>query len=506
MKACVWATVAVLVGSYISSNVADPDLWWHIVVGKWIISHAAVPHQDYWNMFGLGQQWRAYSWSNEIVFALTDRWWGARGLAALQLLLAIALASVLFAVHGRVARDRFIGVLLGVYSTVGCFNHFTLRPQVIVWMLFACALRVSDSIVERGVSRLRLFLLATIGCAWANSHLTAILGLSSIFLWTLESPGRRFDWGRAFKASAAFFGGTLVTPYLGGEWLTFISKGGHPLKYQLIAEFQPATILQYSTVFVLLQLVFLVAVCFSTRYAPTLARGVLVGGMTIAGLTAVKFLPFAVICLSILMAVWWREISSKRASESPDNLARGLSILKGKFDRLAAETYGAIAFFALCLAAVYIKGIVGEPLNLAVVPEKAVDFIEEHRLDHPILNEFGSGGYLMYRFSNDDGTPRHLVSIDGRTNVNPPEVWEMYAASFQGRARWRDYLDTVKPKTILWRQGSPMVSLLFETHEWCRVFSTGSEDQDFVVFMRKEDFTTRNGQLTSSNCMGSSPS
>jgi hypothetical protein len=157
----------------------------------------------------------------------------------------------------------------------------------------------------------------------------------------------------------------------------------------------------------------------------------------------------------------------------------------------------------MCLAIVNIKGLVDAPLNLAMVPKSAVDFIEEQQLEHPLLNEFGAGGYLMYRFSNDDGTPRRQVSIDGRTNVNPPEVWDMYAASLQGRSTWRDYIHAVKPKTILWRQGGPMVSLLLETGQWCRVFATGSNDEDFVVFVRREDFLARANPLTSSNCSDS---
>jgi hypothetical protein len=503
MKAFLWAAVVLFVGSYICLDVADPDLWWHIVVGKWILGHHAVPRQDYWNMFGAGQPWRAYSWSNEIVFALIDRWWGDRGLAALQVLLGVALAGSLFAVNGRIARDWFFGALLGLYSTVACFNHFTLRPQVVVWVLFACVIAISDSITERGVTKTRLALLALVGCIWANTHLTAILGLGAIFLWTVECPSPCTRWEQAGKATLAFFVGTLVTPYVGGEWLTFLSKGGHPLKYQMIAEFQPATILQYSTVFVLLQFVFLVMVSFGSRRLPTLSRSALAGGMTIAGLTAIKFLPFAVISLSALMAVWWRDASSTEAEDDFDNLGEGLRLLKARFERLANQTYGAIAFFILCLVIVNVKGVMSSPINLSIVPKKAVDFIEEHKLGHPILNEFGAGGYLMYRFSNDNGTPRYQVSLDGRTNVNPPELWDMYMASFQGRNTWRDYIEAVKPNTILWRQGSPMVSLLFESGEWCRVFASGTEDTDSVVFVRKEYFSSVKAQLTSTNCSGS---
>ena len=41
--------------------IEDPDLFWHIVIGRWILDHGAVPQVEYWNYFGLGQTFRAYS-------------------------------------------------------------------------------------------------------------------------------------------------------------------------------------------------------------------------------------------------------------------------------------------------------------------------------------------------------------------------------------------------------------------------------------------------------------
>jgi hypothetical protein len=379
-----------------------------------------------------------------------------------------------------------------------------LRPQVIVWILFAGALAVSDSIVERGSSRKRLLLLFVIGCLWANTHLTAALGLAAVFLWSIQSAVPHAEWRRALVASAVFFAGTLITPYYGAEWLTFLAKGGHPLKYQLISEFQPATILQYSTVFVVLQVVFLVLVSFLSRHVPSLARCALAGGMVMAGLTAVKFLPFAIITLGALIALWWRDGVARNPNGERDNLARGLLQLRDKFNSLAPATHGAAAFLLVSIAVVQVRDLLRVPLNNSIVPKAAVDFIEQRRLEHPILNEFGAGGYLMYRFSDEDGTPRYQVSIDGRTNVNPPEIWELFAASFQGRSTWRKYIEAVKPRTIMWRQGSPMVSLLFESREWCRVFASGEEDGDIVVFIRREDFFSRSGELSSTNCSTSS--
>lgn len=47
--------------SSLFSPIEDPDLFWHIVIGRWILDHGAVPQVEHWNYFGLGQTFRAYS-------------------------------------------------------------------------------------------------------------------------------------------------------------------------------------------------------------------------------------------------------------------------------------------------------------------------------------------------------------------------------------------------------------------------------------------------------------
>lgn len=499
-RLALWISLCVLVGSYICLPVADPDLWWHITVGRWIVAHKEIPTVDYWNMFSGSQIWRAYSWSNEIVLALIDSRWGGVGLAVAQVVLGISLAACLQYVCGRLCRDYYIGALIGTYATVASYNNFTLRPQVLVWILFAAAICVADEIAQKGASRWRLGALALVGALWANTHLTAVLGLGAVVLWSVQSAPGEISIKRALRVGGAFFLGTLVTPYLGGEWLTFFAKGTHPLKYQAISEFQPATILQFSSVFVLLLVFLLLVVSYTTRALPTLARGMLASGMLLAGLTAVKFIPFAAISWAMLFAVWWRECGASHRSRVHDNFAEGLLMSKEKFMGLSAQTGKAIVFLIIAISTVNITHLLRKPLNTTIVPKTALDFIEQHYLPHPLLNEFSTGGYLMYRFSDGSGVPRHKVAIDGRTNVNPDSVWEMYRASFTGKASWHDFIDKVQAQTILWRQGSPMVSLLLVSPEWCRVFSSGPGDEDHAVFIRSELFKTRSGEFTSSDC------
>lgn len=503
MRYILWIASALLIGAYITPPLGDPDLWWHITVGRWILSHGIVPVQDYWNLFGAGMAWRAYSWSNEVVYALVDRHLGLKGLVFLQLLLAIVMAGSFQWLFSRIARDSWFGVLLGSLVAVACFGHFSLRPQVVVWIVFAVVLSLCSAIVEEGISRTRLFLLAACGCVWANSHLTSVLGVGVIALWCIQSNRGEVSWRRALVACGAFFIGTLVTPYIGGEWLTFLSKSGHPLKFRSIDEFQPATVMQYVTVFPLLLTVFLVVVSNGTRIFPPVARIIAMGGFLLGGLAVIKFLPFAVIVLASGVGEWWYRLQTSPAHAPRDNLSVGLLLLWERSVRLAPETCGAVAFALLSLGVVNVVKVWKAPFDEARIPRAAVDFIEHHGLPRPVANDFGSGGYLMYRFSTPEGSPinpQSLVTVDGRTNVNPPDIWELYQKSFMGRVGWREYLDRSSAQTVMWRQPLPLVALLLESQGWCHVFGDLRSSTDYVVFLRRDVYTSRFSQLPSGQC------
>jgi hypothetical protein len=108
----------------------------------------------------------------------------------------------------------------------------------------------------------------------------------------------------------------------------------------------------------------------------------------------------------------------------------------------------------------------------------------------------------MYRFSDpNSGEPIHKVPIDGRTNVNPPEVWEVYEASFRGKVNWADYIRKVNPQTILWYYGSPLTAILDLSPDWCRVYASGKADESFVLFIRRDEFDRRRVEFASPDCV-----
>lgn len=473
-----WFFLALLSGIYITGPIVDPDLWWHITSGRWILANQAVPTVDYWNMFGVSKPWRAYSWSSEIIFALLERSWGMQGLLSFKILIAVSLALSLCYCIGKIARDYFFGMLIGTFATLGCFNHFTLRPQSIVWICFIWLIYFAEQYREDPNKRSLVGVFALI-CIWANSHISTPLGLFAITLWCYESRA----WSKMIKLLSVSALALLCTPYLGGELLTFSSKLSHPFKFSSISEFQPANIMQYSTAFLLI--LFCLAALF-LHFKPKaieFSKIFLALSFTGAALAVVKFLPFALFVLAFVLAKLWAEHSTSQVNNNTGlgNLAEAIFRLKALALNLPAQ---GIAFVILALIAVNLREVWLSPLAKSRLPVKAVDFIQANKLPAPILNTFGDGGYVMYRFSDATGNPGLLVPIDGRTNVTPEEIFKKHRYALRGTEKWREYLEAVQPATVLWRNESPLISILLMDPSWCRVYQDGVGEDGYSVFVK----------------------
>jgi hypothetical protein len=362
---------------------------------------------------------------------------------------------------------------------------------VLVWIYFASLLWVSEQIHREGLKKRALLFLAFLMAAWANTHLTAAIGLFGVLCWVYK-PGQLKTL--VITGLVAFLG-SLFTPYFGGEWLTLASKSGHPFQLRAIAEFQPATLMQYSTAFlVVLSAALLLFLHFSPRSVP-FPRLFLGLSLTAAGLAVVKFLPFACIVLVALIADIWRKeegIPSKLG-----NLAEAIQKLR---ELIAKTPHEGLGFLCVCIAIVYGVSVWRQPLNREIVPVDALDFMLDKQLPHPILNDFGRGGYVMYRYSDARGELEHPVVLDGRTNVNSKEAFEKYLVADQGGRSWRDYITLFNPKTILWPNSSPFVSLLLAEGKYCQVLETGTLEQGYSVFVAKEVWESRQSEFTATNC------
>jgi hypothetical protein len=88
---------------------SDPDTYWHIATGRWILVERAFPRHDIFSHTAAGQPWVNMEWLAQIMLAWTYNWLGWGGLILLCGLL-IALTFVLL--YALLARELNVAVAL----------------------------------------------------------------------------------------------------------------------------------------------------------------------------------------------------------------------------------------------------------------------------------------------------------------------------------------------------------------------------------------------------------
>jgi len=194
----------------------DPDLFWHLRLGQWILDTHAVPHAELFSFSAAGNGMTAHEWGSEVVFALLDR---LGGLLTVSLVMALVAWSALVALALR-ARARGAGVvavaaavLLGARAAEPVLGT---RPQVITVALVCWTLLLAERHLARGGRW--IWVLPPVVLLWANLHGGVVLGLGALGLLAgleavrcvLRRPGCA-PWGRVVT-----LGGVLGLAALAG--------------------------------------------------------------------------------------------------------------------------------------------------------------------------------------------------------------------------------------------------------------------------------------------------
>ncbi|HEX6493445.1 MAG TPA: hypothetical protein VF112_08020 [Candidatus Dormibacteraeota bacterium] len=154
----------------------DPDLWWHLRSGRWILDHLAISPTELYSYTAPGVVWTPHEWLSEVGFAMLA---SAGGLLLVALVMAAVAWSGLWACALR-ARDRGAGtlavaaaLLLGARAAEPVLGT---RPQVATFALTAWTLLIAERHLARG-GRVR-WLLPPLVALWANLHAGFLGGLA----------------------------------------------------------------------------------------------------------------------------------------------------------------------------------------------------------------------------------------------------------------------------------------------------------------------------------------
>jgi hypothetical protein len=389
------------------SFIQDPDIYWHIAVGRDIWRTAAFPQLDTYSFTFQGHPWIANQWLGELLFLAAYNCAGWRGVLLLTAL-AIALSySLLFFILSRQMRlTAAAGIATVAYSF--SLGHFSARPQILADPLLILWVASIVSAVENKVSP--SWLLPAVMILWANIHgsfsfglaIALAFGIAAVFCSNDQERGRTALRWAMFLIAA--FGAASITPYGYRSLLVTLQVFGGNEALSHIGEWRPVAFQTLgANEVLLLGLLFL-----------ALHSGLKVPLWRLLMVMAITYLMFAHIRFASLFATLTPLLLATPITQQFSflGLRAQLSSDPAFFDVMSRASRA--AFYPLCALTAF--GIVifdtyGPDVSAKanITPAGAVDYMVANSLtEQRLYNAYDFGGYLIFR--------NIKTFIDGRTD------------------------------------------------------------------------------------------
>jgi hypothetical protein len=467
-RRAVCAAVVVLSAAVGLDALSDPDVWWHLRLGQWILAHGRVPTGELFSYTAQGNPLVAHEWLSDAAFALLA---SAGGLFLLSLFMGAVAWSGLIATAFR-GRLRGAGPLaIAVGLALGAKAAETVlgtRPQVFTVALLCATLLIADSYLLRGGRR--RWILPALFLVWANLHAGFVVGLGFLTLTlAAELVKTRFALGSP-APSARIRGLAIATA---ASAVAACANPAGPLLYRFAllttsTEGQKAIIEWQSPNFHDPGMWALLVLLLSFAALPALGGrldirdAVLAGAGTAMALLAVRN---TAVCVAVVLPAWMsmagdvgRRFSSRRAAASRGSVSP------------AAVVVGASVVAAGVLAVGYAAARVhadASPSGIAAgYPACAANALERSPVDQRVFTAYGSAGYIIYRDWAKTTVYEYGESISlGSTVFNN---YQRIAAGAATLPTATQLLDQSRTTAVLYPAGE-LTAQLDATPGWTRV-------------------------------------
>ena len=188
------AAVLILTGGVGLDALSDPDVWWHIRLGDWIIAHHQIPAGELFADTAFGNPLVAHEWLSETIFAALA---AIGGLFLVTVLMGLVAWSAMGAtlLRGRLRGAGpivlAVGLALGARAAEPVLGT---RPQVFTFALVCWTLWIAESYLRSGGRR--RWLLPPLFLLWANLHAGFIAGVGFLVIVVVaEAIKRRWAIG-----------------------------------------------------------------------------------------------------------------------------------------------------------------------------------------------------------------------------------------------------------------------------------------------------------------------
>jgi tetratricopeptide (TPR) repeat protein len=500
-----WLLVALLfaLAVFLSTvEIKDLDLWLHLGVGRYILSHSVIPQVDFLSCTFAGAPWINHEWLFQVFLASVETLVGIDGLIVVEVVLVGLSLFFLWMLSGE--KKTHLVSLLSLLLVLLVYQHrLLIRPDLFsLFFLILYFYVLTD--LERRLVILRIFLLQVV---WTNVHGFFILGPLVALLalageWIKRHLKLPWEWGRVGRLNeeeyrhlkvvalvsflACFVNPAFVKGALYPFAVLFSLPSESKIFFEDIGELQPlwsmsgffnsTEYLPYILLFVLSTLSFLI-----NRRKLDIGIVLLWGVMLLFSLKASRNIAFFAVTAYLAIMANFRE-----------------DVLTAFFKRLRwAQLFSLSAKMILIVFILqYWQGMTRHGyfdfdtytrksefggVSKRNFPYHAADFLVRNKIQGNFFNDFNSGAYLIGRTSPDIKT-----FIDGRTEVYGAQFYETYDAIFKGdtnafeEAVNRYNLTGVFLGAVYVPVPRDFISYLARHPQWSLVYF----DYDAVIFLR----------------------
>jgi hypothetical protein len=474
--------ITVLVGLSGSVLLRDPDVYWHLAAGRWILDNRMLPSSDPFSHSMPGAAWTVQAWLSEVIFALLHR---AGGWPALVALVGACYAATL-AIMTRFLMNRMEPIhAIGLMFVCGLMlaSHLSVRPHVLTWPLFAlwaCA-QLSSSESRRSPPWWSLGVM----WLWANLHGGFTLGLAVAVALAADAvvnqvPQQRWRSARLwllFIVLAVVV--SMLTP-LGwyGIWYT-VDAMKLDFAHSVIQEWHSPNFHKPQPVELWLLLVLGAAMVGLVKLPPV--RALLVLGLLHLALVSGRSVSMLGLLSPLIMAAPLARHWAAARGQAPDNSAE---LLDRWFRALAAPASRQTSAISLAVAFALSITVVStrnpSPAD-TITPNAAFAAAKAAGVVGRVFNDYNFGGFLIFQGEK--------VMIDGRADMYGDAFLKRYVqARVPTDAKALPLLlDEYKVAWTLLPPDTPAVATLDITPGWKRLFA----DKTAVVHVRAPSPPTR---------------
>lgn len=473
-----------------SLQLVDPDYFWHLKTGEYIVAHRSLPANDIFSYTRLGQHWVLHEWLFEVVLYGFFSVWGAVGVKVLTAGFLIFSISLLIGITQRITRNAAAARCVTLIGVVSLLSGAAPRPQLVTYAfftIFLCSL-LSFKYCQAKISS---FVMPLLMIVWVNAHGGFAIGIALVGLFTCcewlsywisgsTDPVQRQRLVRLTKVGLAILLASLASPSFLAHWMYPFQVLGMTANH-VISEWQSPNFHGLGTqMYLILVVTFFISYAYASRL-PDATELLVPGFFMIAGFISQRHIPLAALALTPFSAraLASGAIPAVTAIWQASALARWYRGLAGA-RKLGRGEYIVNWLLLLVVLAILIglaPAFQAKEQRRAndVLPIGAADFVLAHGISGNMFNNYDDGGYLIYRLA-----PARRVFIDGRADLYGDQFIDDFFDIYSAKANWKDKFNKLSIDYAILGKDAPLRQLLKADSAFKEVFF----DEHYSVLLR----------------------